>query len=126
MTSLSDTLELPDNLVMGTAVNNYRWPSFVEIFFYMSSISRPVYSFDSETTKGAVESFIDDVRPYWSDDATKVVFWQINLCENWSEAEVRITIYIFKLTKYESACCTRITSQYAERSEGENIPLNPQ
>ena len=40
----------------------------------MSSISRPVYSFDSETTKGAVESFIDDVRPYWSDDATKVVF----------------------------------------------------
>ena len=40
----------------------------------MSSIFRPVYNFDSETTKGAVESFIDDVRPYWSDDATKVVF----------------------------------------------------
>ena len=111
---------------MGTAVDNYRWPSFVEIFFYMSSISRPVYSFDSETTKGAVKSFIDDVRPYWSDDATKVGFWQINLCENWNEAEVRITIYIFKLTKYESACCTKITSQYAERSEGENIPLNLQ
>ena len=83
MTSLSGTLELPDNLaVMGTAVNNYRWPSFVEIFFYMSSIHRPVYSFDSETTKGAVESFIGVVRHYWSDDATKVVFWQINLCEN--------------------------------------------
>ena len=63
----------------------------------MFSIPRPFYSLNSETTKGAVENyFIADVRHYWNDDATKVAFWQINVCENWNEAKVRITIYIFK------------------------------